>query len=720
MVTKLSRREVLKLTGVAAGATMLTACTSKVVKQTVESTPVVDKTMENTPLVQKAVENTPTAKSTTASVVVTPVTATPNFVELIANPATPVTPEEIQKKAGWVKNRLFAAQPPFSFLFGGRPSGELLTSWPKRVATQPLDKDRTQYTFTWTDPQTALEVRCVAIEYADYPVVEWTVYFKNTNQAANTSILEQIQGLDTQLEREGDSEFVLHGCLGDSTLPKSYQPFAQEIGPNAVARFAPLAGRPTSGVFPYYNLQAAAGGWIVVVGWPGQWASQFQRDAGRGLRITAGQDVTRLYLKPGEEIRTPLIALLFWQGTDVPRAQNIWRRWFMAHNIPRYGGRPPAPIAHMQLPNEESGLWEKVKAYNEAGVKVDVCWRDAGWYPCKGDWFNTGTWEVDPKAFPNGFRPFSDWIHTQGKKLIVWFEPERVSPGTWLYEQHPEWLISPPGMPQSLLNLGNPEARAWLTDHVDKLLTEQGIDYYRQDFNMDPLYHWHSNDTDDRQGLTENLHVQGYLAYWDELRRRHPDMLIDSCASGGRRNDLETLRLAVPLLRSDYQFGRGTTLGNQGHTYGLSSWIPYYGTATYAIEPYHARSFYVPAFGVGIDVKPAEAKKAYDECRKVAPYMLGDYYPLTPYNLDLEQWIAWQFDQPEAGAGMVQAFRREKSAEAVQTFRLRGLDPAASYDVTNFDANSPAKITGQELLERGLTMEVKDLPGSALIIYKRV
>jgi len=85
-------------------------------------------------------------------------------------------------------------------------------------------------------------------------------------------------------------------------------------------------------------------------------------------------------------------------------------------------------------------------------------------------------------------------------------------------------------------------------------------------------------------------------------------------------------------------------------------------------------------------------------------------YPLTPYNLDPAQWIAWQFDQPEAGTGMVQAFRREKNVEAVQTFRLRGLDPAATYDVTNFDANSPEKITGQELLERGLTIEVKDLP----------
>ncbi|MBC8449330.1 MAG: alpha-galactosidase [Chloroflexi bacterium] len=225
-----------------------------------------------------------------------------------------------------------------------------------------------------------------------------------------------------------------------------------------------------------------------------------------------------------------------------------------------------------------------MKAFDQAGVKVDLCWRDAGWYPCDGDWMKTSTWEVDRKTFPNGFRAFTDWIHTQGKKFILWFEPERVRPGTWLHERHPEWLLTPEEMHQSLLNLGNAEARAWLTDHIDTLMTEQGVDYYRQDFNMDPLYYWSTNDASDRRGLSENLHVQGYLAFWDELRRRRPDMLIDSCASGGRRNDLETLRRAVPLLRSDYQFGALTTLGNQGHTYGISSWIPYYGSAVYTIQ----------------------------------------------------------------------------------------------------------------------------------------
>ena len=183
-------------------------------------------------------------------------------------------------------------------------------------------------------------------------------------------------------------------------------------------------------------------------------------------------------------------------------------------------------------------------------------------------------------------------------KILVWFEPERVAPGTWLSEHHPEWLLSTrhdqrrpgAGNDNRLLNLGNPAARQWLTEHVDKLVTGQGIDLYRQDFNINPLSFWQAADTADRQGITENHYVCGYLAYWDELRRRHPSMLIDSCASGGRRNDLETMRRAVPLWRSDYAY---EAIGHQGMTYGISLWLPYHGTGTVASSaaPYYGGGF---------------------------------------------------------------------------------------------------------------------------------
>jgi len=352
---------------------------------------------------------------------------------------------------------------------------------------------------------------------------------------------------------------------------------------------------------------------------------------------------------------------------------------------------------------------------------LDYWWMDAGWYPCDGNWPKTGTWEVDTNRFPGGLREIADHAHAKGVKTILWFEPERVQSGTWLADNHPEWILG--GKDGGLLNLGNPAARQWLTEHVDRLLTAQGIDLYRQDFNIDPLSYWQKNDADDRQGITENHHVAGYLAYWDELRRRHPNMLIDSCASGGRRNDLETLRRAVPLLRSDYIM---EPVGNQGHTYGLSFWAPYQGTGTGsgALSPYLLRSTMVTHFTACFDARRkdldyAMIRRVLSQWRLYAECYYGDYYPLTAYSLDPSLWIAWQFDLPEQGKGMVQAFRRDKSAYETARFRLTGLEPSARYMITNLDSGETQTLAGRELVEKGLSVAIQEQPGDTVITYQK-
>jgi len=655
--------------------------------------------------------------------------------------------EATDMKNAWFKEHLTDGKSslPFSFTYDGQPSTGLLGEWPAKVADESLDAQHARRTIVWTDPKTSLEVRCVAVDYADYPAVEWTVWFKNTG-ATNTPILENIQGLDSRFQRgANDGEFVLNGIKGDFCTVDSFEPYRRVLEPEGAARFAPQArsGKSCDGPvgWPYFNLQTPGGGVILAVGWPGQWASSFVRDAATGLTVRAGQQLTRLYLKPGEEIRTPLIALLFWQGTDVIEAQNLWRRWYRAHNLPRVGGKPQPAVSQIQVGGREKDI-AYVQKFLDAGIHVDLCWRDAGgsredvWFKVGPDplpfrnpgmiWLNSGTWEPDPEKYPNGFKPFSDWVRARGMQFVLWFEPERVGdPNSWLGRNHPEWLL--PGTSHgALLDEGNPAARQWLTDHISGMVTSQGLVWYREDMNgAGPLPAWRKNDKPDRQGMTENLYVQGHLAFWDELRRRHPHLRIDSCASGGRRNDLETMRRAVPLLRSDFQFPSMPCVveGNQGHTYGLSSWLPFQGSGSYNYGAYSYRSFYLPSFGMGglTPENTAAQQKAYGECRKIAPIMLeGDYYPLTPYSLKLDQWIAWQFNRPESGDGVVQAFRRDRCEAGTQTCRLRGLDPAARYEVTNFDAKDVVRFSGKDLMEKGLTVEMPDRPGAAVIVYKRV
>jgi alpha-galactosidase len=619
---------------------------------------------------------------------------------------------------------------PFSFLYGGRSSAELLPSWERKDATRKLDEARTERTITWTDKQTGLVLRCVAIEYAAFPTVEWTLYFKNTG-VQDTPILSEILALDLGLRRGQQGEFLLRHHAGSPATLDDYRPYQTPLGPQTSTRLATSGGRGSDACWPYFNVDWGTEGAIVVVGWPGQWGATFARDDGRGLRIRAGQEQTHFKLLPGEEVRSPLMVVQFWEG-DWIKAQNVWRRWMIAHNIPRLNGKlPPAlmPGGSSNQMNEMQNATEEnqkqfIDGYLDHGVPISFWWMDAGWYPFKDGWWNTGTWEPDPKRFPNGLRAITDHAHQRGVKALVWFEPERVQPGTWLYLNHPEWLLGKDG-DQKLLDLGNPAARNWVIEHTDQVMREQGIDIYRQDFNMPPLGYWRAKDTPDRQGITEIKHVTGYLAFWDELRRRHPGLLIDTCASGGRRNDLETLRRSVPLHKSDMEYGNLTS--KQTQFYGLAFWEPYFGAPVYPadrVDVYGFRSGISMLTGLGYDSRRKDLdyallRKLVAERDEVVPNYYGDYYPLTRWSAEQDAWIAWQCDRPEEGQGVVQAFRRPQSLYETARFKVRGLEPDTRYTLRNFDVAGTTEATGKELMEQGLLVAIPNQPGAVIITYSR-
>jgi len=139
-----------------------------------------------------------------------------------------------------------------------------------------------------------------------------------------------------------------------------------------------------------------------------------------------------------------------------------------------------------------------------------------------------------------------------------------------------------------LLNLGNEDARRWITDHVSNMIESEGISVYRQDFNMDPLPYWRAADGTDRQGMSEIRHIEGLYAFWDELLRRHPGLLIDNCASGGRRIDIETASRSVFLWRTDYQYYEPN--GYQPQTYGINLYLPSTSTGNAYPDVYSFRS----------------------------------------------------------------------------------------------------------------------------------
>ncbi len=633
---------------------------------------------------------------------------------------------------------------PISFTYAGKPSTALLGEWTLTEEPLPAQAGKRGTTITRTGPVTGLALRVEVSEYLDFPAVEWVAHFRNTSDKP-TPILEAIHALDIRLPLEPG--MALHYNRGDYNTPDSYEPLREAIVPGMALTVAPEGGRPTNKFMPYFNIACAESeqGVIASIGWPGQWSAEFKTDLA-ALHVTGGQELTHFTLLPGEEVRIPLVVLLFYAGSRV-QGQNLWRKWMLAHNMPRgANGQPHAPMIPMCIgPWQEQGQKDNMDYLAAQGARYDAWWVDAGWYPCEGgdgpvsnpNWTHTGTWEPDPALLPQGFKPISEYAHQHGMRLIVWFEPERVWEGSWLDQTHPEWLLQAPTRQDEdwykhnrLLNLGNAAARAWLTEHVDKMLCEQGIDWYRQDFNIDPLPFWRANDTPDRQGITEIKHVEGYLAYWDELRRRHPGILIDSCASGGRRNDIETLRRAVPLLRSDYQSFKGEAsfaVGNQGHTYGLSAWIPYQGQGVYFSADqfvYCARSYLCASFAIALGIPKEQVdwalyNRTLAEFRAVQSCFFGDFYPLTPYSLEDHTWMAWQYDRPDLGEGMLQVFRHAGSPFTSAQLKLCGLEAGALYRVRDFDEAGEREYTGEVLMQQGLPVMLDAAPQARTLTYTR-
>ena len=173
-----------------------------------------------------------------------------------------------------------------------------------RTKPRPSTRNACSAPLNWKDAKTGLEVSCKSIEYRDFPVVEWTLHFRNGG-TAETPILEDIRALDVRIEKPPGGDFLLRGFRGDDCTPDSYQPYATPLHRDETLSFAPPGGRPTEVVFPYYNLEMPGGGWIMALGWPGQWSARFAREAESTAHVVAGQEQTHFKLLPGETARAP-------------------------------------------------------------------------------------------------------------------------------------------------------------------------------------------------------------------------------------------------------------------------------------------------------------------------------------------------------------------------------------------------------------------------------
>ena len=189
------------------------------------------------------------------------------------------------------------------------------------------------------------------------------------------------------------------------------------------------------------------------------------------------------------------------------------------------------------------------------GVEMFVL--DDGWFGARnGDTAGLGDWTVNTKKLPGGIKYLADKINKMGMKFGLWFEPECVNEDSDLYRAHPDWAIKIEGRAPSLgrnqmvLDLTRPEVRDYIVNAVDKVLCEANIEYVKWDYNR------HISDvcsaTLKNQGEFYHRYILGLYEVLDRVfRQKHPDILFESCSSGGNRFDLGMLCYSPQIWTSD-------------------------------------------------------------------------------------------------------------------------------------------------------------------------
>jgi alpha-galactosidase len=338
--------------------------------------------------------------------------------------------------------------------------------------------------------------------------------------------------------------WTMGGGRNDSHYPPSafavvsYPPTGRRANSESVT-FGSTTGRSSSSVLPLFlvtNRSASRGYWFAI-GWSGTWQVTARQDADRHqLRFEfpmggrRGQDggsiIMGTFAGDGwAAIKEYLSAI----SRDVGLPRVVGNTWY-AHNE--------------QI--DEQTLLADIPVAASAGVEVYTI--DAGWYSKPGLKFGSdglGTWRVDPTKFPRGLEPVMEAIRAQGMQPGLWFEPERAWKGSVLWKEHREWLLRDAQTDEALVDFGNPQVQQWASELLGTAIEQYGLEWIKWDFNMDPAPRWKGS------AAREVAHVRGVYTVMEQMRRSHPEVSLEMCASGGNRIDSEMIRRADAYWLSD-------------------------------------------------------------------------------------------------------------------------------------------------------------------------
>lgn len=442
-------------------------------------------------------------------------------------------------------------------------------------------------------------------------------------------------------------------------------------------------------------------------------------------------------LEPGEEFQTPE-AVMVYTDRGMNDMSQTFHRLFQKRLARGYWRDRERPILinnweATYFDFTEERIVEIAKKAKEQGIELFVL--DDGWFGKRtSERAGLGDWKANPERLPEGITGLAQKIEALGMKFGLWFEPEMVNKDSDLYREHPDWILSVPerrqsqGRYQYVLDFSRKEVVDYIYDRMAEILGSGKVSYVKWDMNRSITECWSAALPADRQGEVFHRYILGVYDLYDRLNTAFPEVLFESCASGGGRFDPGLLYYAPQGWASD-DTDAAERLKIQ---YGTSYCYPISSIGAHvSASPNHqimrSTPLYTRAnvacfgtFGYELDLNRLTAEEQ-EEVKRQTAFMkkyrsvlqFGSFYRLeSPFEGNVTAWMSVSGDRKTAVVGW---YRTLNGINMGYTrVKLRGLEPDSVYRVSA-DGVLRGEYYGDELMNVGLVTSDADsgelLPG---------
>lgn len=477
--------------------------------------------------------------------------------------------------------------------------------------------------------------------------------------------------------------------------------------------------------------------WFGALAWSGSWQISVETDALRQVRVTGGPNAFDFgyRLKDGATLRSPDF-YGGYAGNGFGEASRLLHRLELDTVLPHAPGSKLRPVLYnsweaMEFKVDEAGQMALAERAARLGVERFVM--DDGWFGQRdSDRRGLGDWSVNPRKFPHGLKPLIDKVHALGMDFGLWVEPEMVNPDSDLYRAHSDWVLNFPGRPrtegrnQLVLNLARADVRAYVFGVLDKLVSENDIAFLKWDYNRNwSEPGWPGVAPEEQKNVYIDF-TRNFYSILEELRRKHPQIEIESCSGGGSRVDLGVLRYADQVWPSDNTdpFDRLTIQNGFSYAYApgiMVAWVtdsPSWMNRRVTTLQYRFLSAMQGALGVGANLNHWSDEDFAIAQRMVAGYksiratvQRGDLYRLISPQQDSQATVNEYVARDGKQTAVFAFLHSSREGYPFPTIQAKGLDPDATYRLTMLEGQAergtPAHASGAYWMGRGIDLELR-------------